>query len=104
MTIEGNEGVRFIAAVVIVGVLIRDIPLEASPPDDEISPSQVIHNGNYTHLCEIIGSLLLNEINRKREGKLKQVYFCQLLKAYLRLHSRAVDKLSEMFISLFGSV
>lgn len=104
MTIEGNEGVGFIAAAVVVGVLIRDTLLETSPPDEEILPSQIIHNGNYTHLCEIIGSLLLKEINREREGKLKQVFFCQLLKAYLRLHSRAVDRISEEFVSLFGSV
>lgn len=96
--------IKHIAAVVMIGVLTRDYDFAASPPDEEIDSTYPIHQRNHVNCCGIIGKLMLKEIMRKGEGQLSRVFFCQLLKSYLRLHSRAINLIDTQFVSLFNSV
>ena len=101
---EDQVDIKHIIAVVTIGVLTRDYDFAISAPDDEIDDKYPIHSKNYMKCCSIIGKLLLKELERKREGKLIRVFYCQLLKSYLRLHSRAINLIDKHFITIFDSV
>ena len=107
--IEGQMGVKKIASVVIVGVLMRDYDFEKNSIESNENENGLINNTTKQQAIQIVGKCIVKELKRVNDSKQKKegmisIYYCQLLRTYLRSFSKSVNQILYPFLCLFNEV
>ena len=107
--IEGQMGVKKIASVVIVGVLMRDYDFEKNSIESNENENGLINNATKQQAIQLVGKCIIRELKRVNDSKQKKegmvsIYYCQLLRTYLRSFSKSVNQIASSFLCLFNEV
>ena len=102
-------GVKKIASVVIVGILMRDYDFEKNNIESNENENGLINNATKQQAIQLVGKCIIRELKRvndlkqKKEGMVS-IYYCQLLRTYLRSFSKSVNQIASSFLCLFNEV
>ena len=104
-------GVKKIASVVIVGILMRDYDFEKNSIESNENENEngLINNATKQQAIQLVGKCIIRELKRVNDSKQKKegmvsIYYCQLLRTYLRSFSKSVNQIASSFLCLFNEV